>query len=165
MATTPSLKGTGFCYAGSVIKYFMIKTLLRSIDRIHAPGIAYAHCDIPCGVYNIHAAATASETVRVMTEKIIALDEQNHHDAGFHNTMSRLVAVKEEHAGIVKDELQMLWSDYFKEEHLEKLPDLHDVIWGATKLCSTVRREVNLDAAKELEGVVAKVGEMMNTVA
>ncbi len=128
------------------------------------PEVAHAHCDIPCGVYNIHAATTGAETVVVMTEKIVALEEQNHHDAGFHNTMSRLVAVKEEHAGIVKDELHMLWSDYFKSEHLEKLPDLHKTIWGATKLCSLVRREVNLDAAKELEGVVQKVGEMMEEV-
>ena len=142
----------------------MITSILRFSDRVFAPEMAHAHCDVPCGIYNIHAAATAAETVRVLTEKIVALDEQNHHDLGFHNTMARLVSVKEEHAGIVKDELQMLWSDYFKPEHLEALPDLHETIWMATKLCSTTRREVNLDAAKELEAVVARVGEMMEKV-
>lgn len=142
----------------------MFKTILHFADRIVPPAVAYAHCDIPCGIYNIHAAATAAETVRVMTEKLLALEEQNHHDAGFHNAYTRMVVVKEEHAGIVKDELQMLWSDYFKEEHLTKLPDLHETIWKGVKLCSTVRRGIDLDAAKELEGLVAKVGEMMENV-
>ena len=142
----------------------MLKTIFRFADRVVSPQIAYAHCDIPCGIYNIHAAATATETVRVMTEKLLALEEQNHHDAGFHNAFTRMVIVKEEHAGIVKDELQMLWSDYFKKEHLEQLPDLHETIWKGVKLCSAVRGEIDLDAAKELEGLVAKVGEMMEEV-
>ena len=141
-----------------------MKAFLQLTNRVTAPSVAYAHCDVPCGIYNIHAAATAAETVRVLTEKLQVLEEQNHHDAGFHNVFARIVAVKEEHAGIAKDELQMLWSDYFKPEHLATLPDLHETIWMATKLCSTVRREVNLDAAKELEAAVAKVGEMMERV-
>ena len=142
----------------------MLKTILKTLERIAPAATAYAHCDIPCGVYNIHAAATAAETAVKMTEKLAALEEENHHDAGFHNTFARMVMVKEEHAGIVKDELQMLWSDYFKEEHLAKLPDLHETIWRGVKLCSTVRRKVDMDAAKELEALVAKVGEMMETV-
>ena len=143
---------------------YIFKAMLRSIDSIMEPKAAHAHCDIPCGVYNIHAATTAAETVRVMTEKLIALNDENHHDGGFHNTYARMVLVKEEHAQIVKSELHMLWGDYFKEEHLEKVPDLHDVIWKATKLCSRVKREVNLDAAGELEETVSGVEEMMKKV-
>nr|WP_297808377.1 superoxide dismutase [Ni] [Tepidiforma sp.] len=34
---------------------------------------------------------------------------------------------------IVKKELDILWHDYFKPEHLEKYPNLHDVFWKAAK--------------------------------
>jgi len=142
----------------------MLKTLLNALDRISPPSVAHAHCDIPCGIYNIHAAATAAETVRVMTEKMLALPQDKLATHENRNTFMRMVLVKEQHAQLCKDELQMLWSDYFKFEHLEELPDLHETIWKGVKLCSTVKREVNLDAAKELEALVVQVGKMMEAV-
>src|SRR3989344_1154639 len=142
----------------------MLKTLLNALDRISPPSVAHAHCDIPCGIYNIHAAATAAESVRVMTEKMLALPQDKLATHENRNTFMRMVLAKEQHAQLCKDELQMLWSDYFKFEHLEELPDLHETIWKGVKLCSTVKREVNLDAAKELEALVVQVGKMMEAV-
>ena len=53
-----------------------------------------------------------------------------------------------------------MWGDYFKPEHLEKYPDLHSIYWEATKLCSTNKQQVNLDAAKQLVQSVDKVAEI-----
>lgn len=142
----------------------MLKTFLRTLERVAPAAPAYAHCDIPCGIYNIHAAATAAETVRTMTEKMLDLPQDKLATHANRNAFMRMVIVKEEHAQLCKDELQMLWSDYFKPEHLEKLPDLHETIWHGVKLCSTAKRGVDLEAAEELEKTVAKVGEMMETV-
>ena len=66
------------------------------------------------------------------------------------NSVSRRIAVKEEHAQKCKQELLILWTDYFKPEHLEMFPDLHDTFWKATKLCSKNKQEVNMEAAREL---------------
>ncbi|MGH2673676.1 MAG: superoxide dismutase, Ni, partial [Actinomycetota bacterium] len=45
----------------------------------------------------------------------------------------RALAIKEARADLVKEHLWVLWTDYFKPEHLEKHPELHDLFWKATK--------------------------------
>ena len=42
-------------------------------------------------------------------------------------------AIKEERAELVKHHLDVLWHDYFKPEHIEKVPNLHDLFWQAAK--------------------------------
>jgi nickel superoxide dismutase len=71
---------------------------------------AQAHCDIPCGIYDPISAKIAAQTVQKMVLRIEALEHG--HDAGTANTMSRYVAVKEQHAELCKHELRVLWADY-----------------------------------------------------
>ena len=59
------------------------------------------------------------------------------------NSLARYIAVKEEHAELVKHEVRIIWGDYFKPEHLDAYPDLHTTFWKAAKLCSAVKVEVN----------------------
>ena len=80
--------------------------------------------------------------------------------ASYANTFSRYVTVKEEHAQLCKKELDILWHDYFRPDHLEKYPDLHNVVWQATKLASKNKQNVDQDAAKELVSAVDKVAEI-----
>ena len=124
-----------------------------------------AHCDIPCGIYDPISAKIAAQTVQKMVLRIQSL-QQPGADAPpeqlvtYNNTLGRYVTVKEEHAQVCKKELLILWGDYFKPEHLEKYPDLHSIYWEATKLCSTNKQQVNLDAAKQLVQSVDKVAEI-----
>ena len=76
------------------------------------------------------------------------------------NSMARYIAVKEEHAQIVKNELNILWSDYFKPEHLEKYPDLHDLFWNANKLAGSNKQNVSSDSAKSLVETVDKIAKI-----
>jgi nickel superoxide dismutase len=71
-----------------------------------------------------------------------------------------MIAVKEEHAQKCKQELLILWTDYFKLEHLEMFPGLHDTFWKATKLCSKNKQEVNMETAKELLEAVEFIASM-----
>ena len=121
------------------------------------PRVAYAHCDIPCGIYDPAAAKIAADTVAKMVEKIggfAGTDEANR------NNFVRSVAVKEEHAQICKRELLILWSDYFKPEHLEKYPNLHDTFWKAAKLCSKNKQSVDAKAAADLQAAVKEIADM-----
>jgi nickel superoxide dismutase len=79
--------------------------------------------------------------------------------AAYVNTISRYVTVKEQHAELTKKEVDILWHDYFKPEHLEKYPDLHTSVWETTKLASTNKQAVDLDAAKRLVDSVDKIAE------
>jgi len=124
---------------------------------------AEAHCDGPCGVYDPASARVAGEAVQSMTKKMIALAENHGNDCGsatYINTMSRYAAIKEEEAQKCKDELLVLWTDFFKPQHLESNPDLHTTFWMAAKLCSACKVEVSEQHAQELMDAVEDIHNM-----
>ena len=89
---------------------------------------------------------------------------QNHSNdcgsAAYINTMSRYAAIKEEEAQKCKDELLVLWTDFFKPQHLEAIPDLHDIFWKAAKLCSACKVEVSAEHAQELMDAIESIHHM-----
>ncbi|MCH1403137.1 MAG: superoxide dismutase, Ni, partial [Candidatus Nanopelagicales bacterium] len=92
--------------------------MLNSIFRALQPRTtAYAHCDLPCGVYDPSQARLEAESVKVCMEKYHASD-----DAEFR---ARAVSIKEERSHMVKEHLWVLWTDYFKPPHFEKYPQLN----------------------------------------
>ena len=124
---------------------------------------ASAHCDGPCGVYDPASARVAAEAVQSMTKKMIALEESHSADSGtasYINTMSRYAAIKEEEAHKCKEELLVLWTDFFKPIHLESNPGLHDTFWQAAKLCSACKVEVSAQHAQELMDAVEAIHNM-----
>ena len=129
----------------------------RFTDWLAPTTTARAHCDIPCGIYDPHEAEIAARTVARMVELIGGI---NGTDVQAMNTFTRLVRVKEDHAELVKREVQVIWSDYFKPEHLEKFPDLHDKVWKILKLASKNKQSVDADAAAQLEAAVKEFGEI-----
>ncbi len=118
----------------------------------------YAHCDLPCGIYETDTVKNAAATCLRMIEKIESLGEID--SAEKHNNFVRAVHIKEEHAQKVKDQLYVLWSDYFKPEHLEKFPDLHTTFWTAIKQASKVKQTVSREECDELLHQVAHVAEL-----
>ena len=99
-----------------------LRTILRPTR------IVDAHCDIPCGVYDPEQARIEAESCLRIIEKHDASDDKLFR--------ARCIHVKEERAELVKHHLDVLWHDYFKPEHLEKYPDLHETFWKATKQAS-----------------------------
>lgn len=141
---------------------------MYSIRQLFAPRVtARAHCDIPCGIYDPTAAKTAADTVAKMVEKIEGFAKeistaQGAAEVTARNNFIRSVHVKEEHAQLCKKELLILWSDYFKPEHLTKYPDLHDTFWKAAKLCSKNKQSVDAKAAAELVAAVKEISEIFS---
>lgn len=125
-------------------------------QRIIRP--VYAHCDIPCGIYETDTMRHAAETCLRMVEKIEALGELDSQEKW--NNFNRMVAIKEEHAQKVKHEAYVLWSDYFKQEHLQKFPNLHDDIWQLAKQASAVKQSVDKQACMALLDKVDGVAVM-----
>lgn len=122
---------------------------------------ASAHCDGPCGVYDPASARVAGEAVQSMTKKMLDLVCPDTSDgagmAAYLNTMSRYAAIKEEEAQKCKKELLVLWTDFFKPQHLEANPNLHDIFWQAAKLCSACKVEVSLTHAQELMDAIEAI--------
>lgn len=119
----------------------------------------YAHCDIPCGIYDPHNMQMAAHTVIRMTQMIMELEEGDDHKK-FTHQMARLTKVKEEHAELCKHEIRVLWADYFKPEMLEKYPDLNDLVFKTLKLASKSRQEINMEASEELLTNTQKIAEI-----
>lgn len=118
----------------------------------------YAHCDVPCGIYETDTMAHAAATCLRMIEKIEALGELDSLEK--QNNFARAIATKEKHAQKVKHEVYVLWSDYFKPEHLEKFPELHETLWQAAKQASKVKQTVSQDECKLLIEKVQAVSDL-----
>ena len=124
---------------------------------------ANAHCDGPCGVYDPASARVAAEAVQSMTKKMLTLAANHSTDSGsaaYINTMSRYAAIKEEEAHKCKEELLVLWTDFFKPQHLEAHPELHTTFWQAAKLCSACKVEVSATHAQELMDAIEAIHTM-----
>ena len=142
------------------IKYKKMKRLLlRTTSKLLPTYVAYAHCDVPCGIYDPKPAQIAAQTVLKMIQKIGELPKEKP-TVQDRNSFVRYVWTKEEHARRCKEELLILWTDYFKPEHLEAFPSLHETFWKAAKLCSKNKQEVNLEAAEQLVKAVDEIAEI-----
>lgn len=117
-----------------------------------------AHCDVPCGIYETDSMMHAAATTLRMIEKIEALGELDSVEK--HNNFIRMVVTKEEHAAKCKEQLYILWSDYFKPEHLGKFPNLHDTFWQATKQCGKVKQTVSKEECQKLIDMVHDISHI-----
>ena len=52
----------------------LVSRVLRAVDRVSAPAVAEAHCDIPCGIYDPHLMQIAALTVVRMNQLIDGLE-------------------------------------------------------------------------------------------
>ncbi len=142
----------------------MLRSALSAIVRTFPASTVEAHCDGPCGVYDPASARIAAEAVLSMTKKLKALEAPATGNAAalaaYNNTFSRFVAIKEEDSQKTKKELLILWTDYFKPEHLETFPELHDTFWKAAKLCSACKVHIDQSKAEELMAAVEKIHGM-----
>jgi nickel superoxide dismutase len=109
-----------------------IDRLLATIDRLSPPSAVHAHCDLPCGVYDPAQARIEAESVKNTIDKF--------NDSKDDVFRTRATLIKEERADLVKHHLWVLWTDYFKPEHLEKYPQLHDLFWKATKTAGEAKK-------------------------
>src|SRR5437667_2469275 len=142
----------GFRYEATMS---LLYSLARALDRFSPAPVAYAHCDIPCGIYDPHHAQMAAHTVVRMIDLINQLEKPGPNATPeqrqeYNAKLARYVFVKEQHAEIAKAEVRILWGDYFKPDHLKTFQDLHDLVWKAPKSGSNARQEKDLQPAVEL---------------
>src|SRR3954447_26587536 len=130
----------------------ILPRLLAAADRVNPPTPAYAHCDLPCGVYDPAQARIEAESVKACQEKY-----QGNDDPVFRE---RAVQIKEERADLVKHHLWVLWTDYFKPDHLAKYPDLHDKFWKATKLAGDSKKSLDPAQVQQLLDAIGEIDKI-----
>jgi nickel superoxide dismutase len=110
---------------------------------------AHAHCDLMCGVYDPAQARIEAESVKAISEKYQASDDDVFRQ--------RCVFIKEQRAEMVKHHLWVLWTDYFKPPHVEAFPQLHDLFWRATKKAGDAKKSMDPAVGQELLDLIAEI--------
>ncbi len=123
---------------------------MSRLTRWLAPSTtAQAHCDLPCGIYDPEQARIEAESCYRTIEKYAASTDDTFR--------ARAIGIKEERAELVKHHLDVLWHDYFKPEHLDKVPNLHELFWNANKQVSKVKASMDIAEAKKLLDMIDEV--------
>jgi nickel superoxide dismutase len=126
------------------------------LTRILAPRtVAHAHCDLPCGVYDPEQARIEAESCYRIIQRYEASQDPTFR--------TRAIKIKEDRAELVKHHLDVLWHDYFKPEHLEAVPNLHELFWNTTKQVSKVKASTDLADAQALLDMIDEVDAAWKT--
>jgi len=122
--------------------------------------VVHAHCDLPCGVYDPAQARIEAESVKATQARY--QDAENIKTAGetVEDYRTRALAIKEQRADLVKEHLWVLWTDYFKPEHLEKHPQLHDLFWRATKEAGAAKKSQDPEQGQRLLDSIDEIAKI-----
>jgi nickel superoxide dismutase len=131
---------------------------IKNLLNILPLKIAYAHCDIPCGIYDPHQAQLAAHTVIRMTQLLTEIKRDNETKA--EHDVARMTDVKEGHSNIIEEELGTLRNDYFKEEHYKEYPNLNELFVKILKSASKARQNIDIAAAEETLSGILEIAEI-----
>jgi nickel superoxide dismutase len=112
--------------------------------------IAYAHCDLYCGVYD-----PAQAKIEALSVQKIAQKYQESDDEVFR---ARALALKEERAEEVKHHLMVLWADFFTAEHRQQFPNLDDLFWQAIHQAGEAKKSADPADGEKLVELIDDIG-------
>jgi nickel superoxide dismutase len=130
----------------------LLDSSLRLLDRFSTPSIVHAHCDLPCGIYDPAQARIEAQSVKAIMEKYTASDDESFR--------MRATAIKEQRADLVKEHLWVLWTDYFKPEHLAAHPTIHELFWKATKTAGEAKKTNDVKVGDRLLAEIDEIAEV-----
>lgn len=135
-----------------------MKNVINSLLSLLPQEIAFAHCDIPCGIYDPNNAQLAAHTIIRMTSFLGEVKREDETKA--EHDISRVTHVKEEYSDILEHELFTLRHDYFKDEQLKEYPNLVDLFQKALKSIAKARTGIDIESAKETLEYVLQISEI-----
>jgi nickel superoxide dismutase len=122
--------------------------------------VVHAHCDLPCGVYDPAQARIEAESVMKIQAKYQDAENEKKPSETVEEFKTRALQIKEERADLVKHHLWVLWTDYFKPEHIEKYPELHEKFWNATKAAGDAKKSQDPKQGQELLDAIADIDKI-----
>jgi nickel superoxide dismutase len=135
--------------------------MFKAIESLLKPRrVVHAHCDLPCGVYDPAQARIEAESVAKIQEKYQDAENQKKPSETVEEFKTRCIAIKEKRADLVKEHLWVLWTDYFKPNHVEKYPQLHDLFWQATKEAGEAKKSVDPKQGQKLLEAIDEIGKI-----
>ncbi|HEX9717061.1 MAG TPA: superoxide dismutase, Ni [Actinomycetota bacterium] len=122
--------------------------------------VVHAHCDLPCGIYDPAQARIEAESVKAVQARYQAPDKFKTAGETVEDYKARCLQIKEERANLVKEHLWVLWTDYFKPEHLEAYPQLHELFWKATKEAGAAKKSQDPEQGEKLLTLIDEIAKI-----
>ena len=136
----------------------MLHTIFSQLDSLLILDTAAAHCDIPCKIYDPSTAQIAALSVIRFLDLINELDGAPLSLAD-QAKLSRLVSEKETHAAKVKDEVRVIWGDYFKQPQFEKYPNANELVHSIMLTGSACKTTIERANGEKLLALVNEFAE------
>jgi nickel superoxide dismutase len=128
----------------------MIAGLIHAFDHKFGIATAAAHCDIPCKIYDPIIAQVACLSVLRFIDLIQELSVKPQLTVAEYSQLSRLTREKDIHANKVKEEIRVIWGDYFKAPQLEQFPNTHSLVHEIMLTASACKQHIVRDNAEHL---------------
>ena len=128
----------------------MLHNFLSKIDKFLNIQEAAAHCDIPCKIYDPAIAQIAALSVIRFLDLINELEGKDSVTLAEQAQLSRLVREKEIHAAKVKEEVVVIWGDYFKAPQFEKIPNVSELVHNIMLTGSACKQHISRDKGEQL---------------
>lgn len=133
----------------------MLHTLLKKVDMLCGFEQVSAHCDIPCGIYDPTPAQIYALSVLRYCNQIDGLSDSREDNAKF----VRLVTEKEDYAEYVKNEIRIIWGDYFKGDLLDKYSNVQKLAHDIMLAGSAAKQHTDSATAQKLVDLVNEFAE------
>lgn len=137
---------------------------LKGLLSVLPENKAFAHCDIPCGIYDPNLAQLSAHTIVRMTDLLSNMKADI--NAPFEqrkkiiHDISRIAHVKEEHSDLLEKELNTLRDDYFKDEHFKEYSNLNDLFIKTLKSIAKARQNIDPNEANSSLSGVLEIAEI-----
>jgi nickel superoxide dismutase len=137
----------------------------RLLDAVAPPRAVYAHCDIPCGIYDPTDAQLSALTILRMDQLLAelvppAMDAKPEDRTAYVSKVARYTTVKEQHAERLKNDVRVIWGDFFTPDHAKQFPQIHELTWKIMKQASKARQGSGAADAQELLKLVQEFSEI-----
>ncbi|HEX8100918.1 MAG TPA: superoxide dismutase, Ni [Actinomycetota bacterium] len=136
----------------------MLKAALSHLVR--PTRVAHAHCDLPCGVYDPAQARVEAEAILAIQKKYQDPEASKKPSETAEEYRERCIRIKEDRAEQVKHHLWVLWTDYFKPEHLQQHSNLHELFWQATKEAGESKRSTDPAQGQKLLDLIGQISDI-----
>ncbi|GHA42578.1 superoxide dismutase, Ni [Photobacterium aphoticum] len=137
----------------------MLHKLLTAFDRQHPLPTVSAHCDIPCKIYDPISAQLSVLTMIRLCDLIDELATKPALTIQDQAQLARLVAQKEQHGIELKQQVTVIWGDYFKQPQFDQVAGVHDLVHRIMLQASKTKQHVVRAHALELLELVNQFAE------
>lgn len=128
----------------------MLHKIINRMDKILSFDTASAHCDIPCKIYDPAVAQISALTIIRLLDLIQELADKDSLSLADHAQLVRLVAQKEEHATKVKEEVRIIWGDFYKQPQFDLLPKANELVHSIMLQASKCKQHIDRSMGEEL---------------